>query len=369
MDSWICPHPPDGQSLNAKPMKLPLRLGLQGNGMVGMIPSANIYNATNGFPWVEDTKADQVKEPCGWSYCLPRYRQGLCTETGLVLNEKIVNVPAKVPNSVCDKTGDASMPSSVPGCAPKRFLVFDHTGDKTTLIVSPGIGTPMQCPPTCWTPKPNVGCYLNAEELGLRRDVNNSPGPNLTEELNEEEQGTNNESEMHEDTDEINALLYSDNDRSDYSKEDEEETSTGHSPSTMTSFEEEGMEEVASSVGPTKRQRLSDPLSHMQLLYNTEHSSLRRESCADYEDDAQSSCGAGGNITISYDDDDDVDDLCSSLSGRKRPRNEKIRETVNILQRLIPGGKGKDAIMVIDEAIHYLRSLKHKAESLGLSEM
>ncbi|KAK0576830.1 hypothetical protein LWI29_023981 [Acer saccharum] len=137
---------------------------------------------------------------------------------------------------------------------------------------------------------------------------------------------------MHEDTEELNALLYSDDD-SDYT-DDDEVTSTGHSPSTMTAHEkldwfEGSTEEVASSAGPTKKRN----------------------------DDAESSCANSQYPRCGE---------MGSLSGNKRMRNEKIRETVNVLRSIIPGGKGKDTMVVIDEAIDYLKSLKLKAKAFGL---
>lgn len=363
LGSWLCPHPLDGQSLNAKPSKLPLRLGMQGSGVVHAPPTANMYD-TAGFPWMADSTADQVKEPHGLFYCLPSYGHDLTANANMAFHEKI----SKDTNSAFESPTDASTPNLFPRCASKRFVVFDQSGDKTTMILGPGTGTPVKCP-TCWTPNPIVGCYFNAEEQGSRADIDHSPsGPNLMEELNDEGRGTDDESVMREDTEEIDALLYSENE-SDYTdEEDHEEASTGHSPSMMTVYdkqancfvEEEGMEEVASSDGLMKRQKLSNGVCQMPLMFD-EVSSQKRESSAEYEDDAQSSC-VGGDILK-------CDDVGCSTTGKKRSRTEKIRETVNILQSIIPGGKGKNAIIIIDEAIHYLRSLKHEAESLGLSDL
>lgn len=120
--------------------------------------------------------------------------------------------------------------------------------------------------------------------------------------------------EMHEeDSDELDALLYSSDSDSDSS--DDEVTSTGHSP------------EVD---GPAKRRKLSEG-----------------RYVATMEDDAESSVG-------------------NTDGGRKRWRKEKIRETLSVLQKIVPGGKGKCAMGVIDETIRYLKSLKVEAESLRL---
>ncbi|KAJ8445084.1 hypothetical protein Cgig2_029456 [Carnegiea gigantea] len=143
--------------------------------------------------------------------------------------------------------------------------------------------------------------------------------------------------------------------------DDDEETSTGHSPSSLTAhekqdwFDEEDKDEVASSAGPpVKRQKLSDSGCEDPSVTNAANSVYPNGSW-EYKDDAESGCAGGRPV--------------GSLPGNKRLRNEKIGETVSILQTIIPGGKGKDAIMVLDEAINYLRTLKSKAEILGLSSV
>uniref|UniRef100_A0A2P2QQZ6 BHLH domain-containing protein n=1 Tax=Rhizophora mucronata TaxID=61149 RepID=A0A2P2QQZ6_RHIMU len=55
-----------------------------------------------------------------------------------------------------------------------------------------------------------------------------------------------------------------------------------------------------------------------------------------------------------------------SVLHHKRMRKERIVETVSVLRNIIPDGKGKDAIVVLDEAIKHLKSLKHNVEALGL---
>ncbi|KAG8374315.1 hypothetical protein BUALT_Bualt11G0118900 [Buddleja alternifolia] len=229
----------------------------------------------------------------------------------------------------------------------KRFLVFDQSGDKTTLIYSSGVQTPLQYG-NCWAPKP-CGNNLSKEEP---RDVIYPLRPISNAETIEYNSRDVTEDDMHEDTEELNALLCSDTEN-DFS-EDDEETSTGHSPSTMTDngihdlVEEKG-EEVDSFAGPTKRRKLPNG------------SSLKSYASSGLEDDdAESSCGNGNK--------QEMEELGSGPGG-KRSRREKIRETVNILQSIIPSVNGKNTIVVIDEAIHYLRSLKVKAKALGLDTL
>lgn len=211
-----------------------------------------------------------------------------------------------------------------PNPAQKRFLVFDQSGNKTTLLYSSGAHAPVQFgagaapnPPAAY----NSGSYypLSLNDENFEKDAT--------------------EDEMHEDTEELDALLCSDDDDSDFSED--EETSTGHSPSTMTDncvpkLVEETGEEVDSFSVPTKRRKLSETFASSEL-----------------ESDAESSCGS--RKEESY-----------PPAGCKRSRRDKLHETVSILQSIIPDSDGKDAMVVIDQAIHYLRALKVKAKALGL---
>lgn len=217
--------------------------------------------------------------------------------------------------------------------AQKRFLVFDQSGDKTTLLFSSGAHTPIQ-----------FGAYRvpippTARNLKEQTDTNDRFIPNLNGENVEDYSRDVSEDEMHENTEELDALLFSDDD-TDFSED--EETSTGHSPSTMTDngvpdLVEESDDEVDSFSLPTKRRKLpsGEPSSAL-------------------ESHAESSCK------------DELD----SWSCRKRSKKEKIHETVSILQSIVPNANGKDdPIVVIDEAIRFLKSLKAKAESLGLDDI
>lgn len=294
----------------------------------------------------------QANEPLGWFYGLPRFRQSFTAASNYPI------AGGRVPADPYQGRREDITPNAVSANAGKQFVVVDQTRDQTTLILSSGIGTPVQCL-TSWRPKPNAPSDVNH---GVKRDSNYLSGPIVTDEFNENPR-TDMQSEMHEDTEELNALLYSDDD-SENTEEDGEVTSTGHSPSTMTSHDkkysgEGSTEEVASSAGPTKRRKLCDGgYDRFPSLVDTA-SSKQSNIPFEYEDDAESSCGNGNNAGGSEER--------RFLSGNKRTKKEKIRETVNILQSIIPGVRGKDAIVVLDEAISYLKSLKLKANALGLS--
>lgn len=356
-----------GQFPNANSSKLPFNLGMQNPDIPCAIPCTdavppNFALPAFGMSGLPDLKPGQMKEPHGWFYCLPRFRQGLIPD--MTLHEKLLpqsDLPGMVSEAVNENFREANTSIAGGGHTQKQFLVFDQTGSKTTMVFSSGIGAPIQGL-NSWSQKPTGYCNMSGNELGIGSNGCYHSGPNLTDEF-DDYHVTNEESEMREDTEEINALLYSD-DEDNYS-EDGEETSTGHSPSTMTAyekqdwFEEEDTDEVASSAGPTKRQKLSNSGHEVPSVTNASSSNKPNRSW-EYEDDAESSCAGGIPMRCSD---------TGSLSGNKRLRQDKIRETVSILQTIIPGGRGKDPVVVLDEAINYLRSLKFKAKSLGVSAL
>lgn len=341
----------------------PLGIGKQCSSPAYMNPYTNEVPTNGTFPAFvfsglpQSNKANQVTEPRNWFYCLPRFRQGFVPPVNSVAKEKI-------PFGNTHNCGGIRSPNTGTVCTQKKFLVFDQSGDQTTLIYSSGLGTEVPCL-TSVNPKPTAPCVLFKGDLGIKSEKASQFSPFLGYDLNEENQGDE-DSDMREDTEELNALLYSD-EYSDYS-DDDEVTSTGHSPSTMTEhgvhqFVEEGEEEVASSFGPSKRRKLLnegyDIPSSSPIKAGSSKEVFKKVS--DLEDDAESSCG---NFFDAY----HVPEESNSLSGKKRSRKEKIRETVSILQSIIPGGKGKDAMVVIDEAINYLKCLKVKAKALGLED-
>ncbi|XP_019174934.1 PREDICTED: transcription factor bHLH145-like [Ipomoea nil] len=303
--------------------------------------------STNGdFPLLTFSARPQSKagqpepdEPRNWFNCSPCFPRDVSTSPNPVPIEKLPS--GSVEN--CNTGGT--------GCSLKKFLVFDKSDDQTTLIYSSANCTPAQCPES-WSPKPHGAYNLIREHPGINRNEEASPLGNLIiDDDYVEESHRDLESEWHEDTDELNALIYCDNDY-DYLEEDEV-TSTDRSPSTMTVHEERG-EEVESSAGPTKRHKLLDGGHNVLSFTHTATTAKPPHPCSEVEDDAGSSCGGNDSNEV------------SGLSGIKRSREEKIRKTISILQMIIPGVKGKDAMLVIDETIQCLRSLKAEAQSLGL---
>lgn len=275
------------------------------------------------FSALPQSKAGQPNEPHSWFNSPPCFPRDVSPLLNPVPIEKL---PVGSDENWNTGTG-------------KQFLVFDKSDDQTALVYSSANCTPAQCLES-WSPI--------KEHRGINWNEASPVGNLIDDDEYIEESHRDVESEWREDTDELNALIYCDNDYDDYS-EDDEVTSTGRSPSTMTvpdKYEcfEERSEEVENSAWPTKRHKLLDG----------GHDVIKPYLCSEVEDDAESSCGNDSNEV-------------SGLSGSKRLREkEKIRKTINILQMIIPGVKGKDAMVVIDETIRCLRSMKAEAESLGL---
>lgn len=362
--SWFPQQQIDWRSPNLNYLGAPLSLGQQNTAPLSMDASMVSTNGTlpgHPFPELPRPHVSQENEPLGWFYGLPRFRQAFMPPLNSVLKEKrpLFNtfLKEKLPSAPY-LNKEAIVPKAEAGCSQKKFLVFDQSGDQTTLIFSSGVGIPVhRFKP--WLPSPTVAYDLNREIHGTKENQNCHLGPIATDELMKDD-GTDMQGDMHEDTEELNALLYSDDD-SEYT-EDEEVTSTGHSPSTMTTHDKHkwfdgSTEEVASSDGSYRKRKLFDgAYSDVPSLMDTA-SSVKRTRDFEYEDDAESRCDNGMNL---------VSDGTASESGNKRMRKERIRETVSILQNMIPGGRGKDAIVVLDEAIHYLKSLKLKVKAWGL---
>ncbi|KAI8550283.1 hypothetical protein RHMOL_Rhmol06G0093100 [Rhododendron molle] len=353
--SWFRHQLSDRQSPNLNALGTPFDIGLRNTIPAHMSPCPNVLPTKENAPAFPFSGVphfnvgQQLNEPQGWFYCLPRFRQAFTPAPSSIFKEK----PSSGPNPEA-------------GCAQKRFLVFDQSGDQTTLMFSPGVGSPrVQCP-TTFGPKLNNAFDLNNIGLGGERETRLHLEPILTCEYDENKKDDTGSEMYHEDTEEINALLYSDDDEYDddgvYS-EDDEVASTGHSPCGMTDDGKQELleesEEVAGSNGPTKRRKLFDVGYEVEPLMDTA-TSVKSKRCFGLEDDAESSCADSKNKGLGK---------FGSLSGNKRSRKDKIRETVDILQSIIPGGEGKDAIWILDEAIDYLRSLKYKAKALGVDTL
>ncbi|KAF5185963.1 Transcription factor bhlh [Thalictrum thalictroides] len=286
------------------------------------------------------SKISQGFEDQKWFYCLP-YRceyEVPVRDTGL--KEKL-SIPSK-----CEMEVTSNI---VPGSVQKRFLVFDQSSNRTNLIMGSSVASTAQNP-----------TLVNAVQIDARgsqqkdlktdRDLITQPWTVISDGLSENKE-TCEESEMHEDSEELDALLYSDD-----SDSEDEETSTAHSPNEITGWKNqeeaaESPDEVTSPNGATKRKRLSDEEDEPSLLRDTA-SSLKFSKC---DNDAESSYVKGRTIVKSH-----------FSEANKRLKREKIWDTVNTLQNILPGGHGKDTVLILDEAIRYLRFLKVKAKYLGV---
>lgn len=232
----------------------------------------------------------------------------------------------------------------------KRFLVFDKSVDKTTLIYSSMMENPIQHG-AFLVPKPPASTYNNhIKEKPMK--IFSPLNPIINDEGIEDHSRDDMDHEIREDTEELNALLCSDSD-SDYLKDDEE-TSTGRSPSRMTDnqTDEETGEEAKSFTGPTKRQKLLDGNYDLPFLRRT-CSSPKNYTCANLDDEAESTCRENFS-PVEF----------GSLSCNKR--KEKIQETLSMLQCIFPNLEGNNPVSFIDKTIQYLRSLKDEAKALGL---
>ncbi|XP_021895105.1 transcription factor bHLH143-like [Carica papaya] len=248
------------------------------------------------------------------------------------------------------------------GSSQNRLVIFDQSGNQTRLLCS--FLCPARCPNAAVT---ELMCGPILHEGETIKVDQFTPKEAIFHEESDENDLYGEDSEMHEDTEEINALLYSDDDE-DCGKEygndndDDEVMSTGHSPVTIKGAYneqeqlEEITEEVASSDGPHKRQKLLDGGYGELLLVGTANSVKSKES---HEDD--------DDVEPSYDIGQAQTEEVGSIPGNKRLRNDKIRSTLRILESIIPRAKGKDPLVVLDEAIDYLKLLKHKGSALGVN--
>lgn len=361
------------QSPNLSSFCAPFDMGKQNAATAAMNPGVDMNMnsrneavppayASSALPYMQ---SGHLNEPHGWFYCLPRFRQGFTCPPNFISEDKLP------PASQLKGFKEETTQNEESGFPQKQFLVIDQTGDQTTLIYSSRFGRPVECLGS-WDSKYRGCNNLNAnnDEPSSRRDVNHVVGaePTFDYKVDEnEKQETEIESEMHEDTEEINALLYSDSDG--YSTEDDEVTSTGHSPSTMTTHcnqEPYGgiAEEVASSSpGKTKKRKLFDVAYDDDVQFMDTASSLKRNRPCNLnqdkaDDDAESRC-SGSNYGQGS-------GAKGSLEGTKKTRKEKIQNVLSILQCIVPNGKDKNPIQLLDDAIHCLNSLKLKARALGL---
>ncbi|KAK7400354.1 hypothetical protein VNO78_11560 [Psophocarpus tetragonolobus] len=251
-----------------------------------------------------------------------------------------------------------------PSSFQKRLLIFDRSDNKTRLFYGPVL--PLVQNPTVSATKFTQGYHVNKEE----QQANNVAQNHLANYSFMEESGDHaviEESENQEDTEEINALLYSDEDSSEDDDDDcDEVTSTDRSPLVMkrTYMIHEQFadtkEEVASSDWPNKKLKLFDGDYNRSSPPVDRYSLVRPNETCDYVSDAESKNSSGWAYSV---DKTKVDD---SLVCDIKLKKDKIRESLRVLENLIPGAKGKEPMLVIDGTIEYLKILMSQTGALGL---
>lgn len=289
---------------------------------------------TTPYPKTSQGIAQQNRFCCIPYYCLPE-----TPVEDIVLKEKLF-APYK-----CGVEANTKV---VPGSFQQRYLIFHQSGHKTNLVLNSLIASPAQNL-NLENSSPTERCGSQQKESQAKRDEIALRCLWKTDGFSENHE-TSEESEMHEDTEEIDALLYTD---SEYSDADaDEETSTAHSPCDQNQEEcEESADEVTSHVR-SKRKRPVGEEDEGSFLRDTA-SSL---GLSEYKDDAESVFMDGRG----------EENWCSSAANR-RLKKGKIWDAMSTLQSIIPGEKGKDTTLILDDAIKYLRFLQLKARSLGIA--
>lgn len=264
-------------------------------------------------------------------------------------------------------------PSTCEGCEPpspqhKKFLIFDRSGNETRLIFSSlcprveNLTTPLTtCPAWNMPVEDSFGAYHQylAEKQGKILEQAWTKTPALREESGENEI-IDEISEMREDTEEINALLYSEDDNDvngdgwdddNCDGEDDDEVSSGHSPLAKEIRDCEKLDEQEDEKD-----------------FDNEMASLERSS-------KRQKTPHGGFTRLwqspAYEDTNDGDvigalneGMCPMV-GAKRSRKDKIHDTLRVLESIIPGLKSKDPLVILDEAISYLKDMKYNAETMS----
>ncbi|KAL0648328.1 hypothetical protein Bca4012_046619 [Brassica carinata] len=249
----------------------------------------------------------------------------------------------------------------------KRFLVFDQSGNQTRLLQC---GSPVRFPSFVATDPEKILNFLSLEK-GLSKDHAIPEKIFLHEDhVNGEEE----ESEMHEDTEEINALLYSDDEDNDDCESDDEVTSTGHSPFPVEqqacnnkTTEEEELDETESCGGDD-----GPRLKRQKVLLD--HSSYREDLSPSPSPSPSPSFVVGTksltNLKRSSDEKLQESNISSSnqemgsgLSDEEETRKDKFHTALRILESVVPGAQGKEALLLLDEAIDYLKLLKRELTS------
>jgi len=318
------------------------------------VPSARLALPRFAVPGIPDLKTGQTNDAHASLQCLPLHFQSLLPTPNPYLKGR----QSPLSHGLDGNAG----PNASSGSSPKRFLIFDQCGNQTRLIHN-SVCLPVWSPATVTT-KPNFG-YKSYEEEQVARVSPTDPRKYFLHEESGENNIASEESEMHEDTEEINALLYSDesdDDDDDYG-DDDEVARTGHSPMAIkgSCVKQEHVEyireEVAGSDGPNKRLKLLDG-GYKKSSPTDTASSVKLDRSLAYDSDAESGYAIGQN---------QQGEEVGSILGKRSFKRDQIRDALRILQSIIPGAEGKDPLLVIDEAIDYLNSMKLKAKSLGVN--
>ncbi|XP_027345401.1 transcription factor bHLH143-like [Abrus precatorius] len=288
-----------------------------------------------------------------------------CTFPGLAapaipsLNTELTNVQGflQYPNadtSLKETHVGGSLQNANPSLQ-KKLLIFDRSGNKTRLFYGPVL--PLVQSPTGTATKFAQSYDINgdgqASNIGQKHLANYSlPEESVKDHIFLEE------SEKHEDTEEINALLYSDDDSNEDDDDNcDEVTSTDRSPlatkriySIQEQFEDM-KEEVASSEWPSKRLKLIDGDYNRSSPHVDNASLVRPNETCDCVSDAESKNSSGWTYSI------DKTKVDNPVACDIKLTKDKIRESLRVLENLIPGAKGKEPLLVIDGTIKYLKHL------------
>lgn len=252
--------------------------------------------------------------------------------------------------SSCDAAPEKALKSSQ-----KRFLVFDQSGNQTRLLQC---GFPLRFPSSIAAEEGKVLDFLNLEK-GLSKDHDAIPEKVFLHEdhVNGEE---GEESEMHEDTEEINALLYSDDDddNDDWGSDDDDDEvmSTGHSPFPV---EQQACNKTTEEVDETAESSDDGPRRKRQKLLD--------HSCSDLSTSFVGTKSFTKLKDSSHENLPESNISCKEETGSglsdEQSRKDKIHTALRILESVVPGAKGKEALLLLDEAIDYLKLLKRNLSS------
>ncbi|WVZ25026.1 hypothetical protein V8G54_003570 [Vigna mungo] len=246
----------------------------------------------------------------------------------------------------------------------KRLLIFDRSDNKTRLFY--GSVPPLVQSPIVTAKKIAQSYDINREEQARIMGQKHLASYGLLKE-SVKDNAVIEESEKHEDTEEINALLYSDYDSSEYDEDNcDEVTSTDRSPlATKRTYAiqeqcEDLKEEVASSCWPKKKMKLITGGDNRSSPRVDKTTVVQPNETCDYVSDAESKNSSGWTYSV---DKTKVDD---SVVCDIKLKKDKIRESLRVLENLIPGTKGKEPMLVIDGTIEYLKVLMSQTGSLGV---